>query len=193
MENFPNARAHTRRSEQYLFPLGPFCYFFFPLWCQETFEFEGFFSYSAFKRCPHFPFVTSMENSKKLTATHGPEAAWTHARRWLRPAQGAASCQADVSVRIDRVISGFGKRSRNFVPCDLLGSAFSSCGRKVLMGPSHFLAAGVTPTLPPHVPTHADSQTPAAGLDPQAPGGQAPLPSLTPAPRGKETPGLQTL
>ncbi|XP_011385127.1 receptor-type tyrosine-protein phosphatase C-like, partial [Pteropus vampyrus] len=57
------------------------------------------------------------------------------------------------------------------------------------MGPSHFLAAGVTPTLPPHVPTHADSQTPAAGLDPQAPGGQAPLPSLTPAPRGKETPG----
>ncbi|XP_011365612.1 receptor-type tyrosine-protein phosphatase C [Pteropus vampyrus] len=51
---------------------------------------------------------------------------------------------------------------------------------------------GVTPTLPPHVPTHADSQTPAAGLDPQTPGGQAPLPSLTPAPRGKETPGLQT-
>ncbi|XP_039739433.1 receptor-type tyrosine-protein phosphatase C [Pteropus medius] len=48
--------------------------------------------------------------------------------------------------------------------------------------------SGVTPTLPPHVPTHADSQTPAAGLDPQTPGGQAPLPSLTPAPRGKETP-----
>ncbi|XP_024900484.1 receptor-type tyrosine-protein phosphatase C isoform X2 [Pteropus alecto] len=47
---------------------------------------------------------------------------------------------------------------------------------------------GVTPTLPPHLPTHADSQTPAAGLDPQTPGGQAPLPSLTPAPRGKETP-----
>ncbi|KAK2086191.1 hypothetical protein P7K49_035616 [Saguinus oedipus] len=52
---------------------------------------------------------------------------------------------------------------------------------------------GVPSEQPPHLPTHADSQTPSAGTDTQALSGLAAHATLSPAPGRNDTSGLRVL